>query len=115
MSIVSPAPVYVGEESCSRQRVGDARRNQLFSSEAEAAVKPFDCYFLCLLLGLTFPALKIARLPFQFDLAALVGAYFSMFLGAVFMASFVCCDRDCRGASLWRPFWGDCGRSRFSR
>jgi membrane-associated phospholipid phosphatase len=80
------SPPCFRDESHREQPIDDARSNQPSRSKAKVAFRSFDTFFVCLLLSLTFPALKIAHLPFQFDLAALIKAYLSMFVGAIFMA-----------------------------
>lgn len=74
------------KESCPGEPLRGTSRDQLSGSRAEAAVLPFDYFIICLLLSLTFPALKMARLPFQFDFVALGGGYLCMLPGAVFIA-----------------------------
>ena len=55
-------------------------------STSSPSITKFDYTFISALLLLTYLALKTARLPFRFDLAALAGAYFLLPLSAVFVA-----------------------------
>jgi hypothetical protein len=73
-------------ESNTQEVAAWPRRIRLLGQRTVSRLTVFDCLFVCTLLALTYPALKIAGLPFQFDLAALAGAYVGLPLGAVFVA-----------------------------